>query len=65
MAKRSTLLAAWFCCALFAIAARAEMRKDIEFAKLEGVSLTLDAYVSYGAGPFPTVIIVHVADDHA
>lgn len=30
MPKRSALLAAWFCCALFAVAARAELRKDIE-----------------------------------
>lgn len=59
MSKRSTLLAAWFCCALFAVAARAELRKDIEFAKPNGFSLTLDAYVPEGAGPFPTVIIVH------
>ncbi|HEX8999552.1 MAG TPA: alpha/beta hydrolase [Blastocatellia bacterium] len=59
MPKRSTLLAAWFCCALFAVAARAELRKDIEFAKPNGFSLTLDAYVPEGAGPFPTVIIVH------
>ncbi len=32
---------------------------DIEFAKPGGVSLTLDAYVPDGKGPFPTVIIVH------
>jgi alpha-L-fucosidase 2 len=41
------------------LTARAELRKDIEFAKADGVSLTLDAYVPDGAGPFPTVIIVH------
>jgi acetyl esterase len=32
---------------------------DIEFAKPGGVSLTLDAYVPEGKGPFPTIIIVH------
>ncbi|MBL8178719.1 MAG: alpha/beta hydrolase [Bryobacterales bacterium] len=32
---------------------------DIEFAKPGGVSLTLDAYVPDGKGPFPTVIVVH------
>lgn len=37
----------------------AELRSDIEFAKPGGVSLTLDAYVPEGKGPFPTVIIVH------
>ncbi|MGE0882121.1 MAG: alpha/beta hydrolase [Blastocatellales bacterium] len=59
MTKRSMLLVAWICCAVFATAARAEMHKDIEFAKPGGFSLTLDAYVPDGAGPFPTVIIVH------
>lgn len=59
MTKRSIMLAAWFCCALFAVAARAELRKDIEFAKPGGFSLTLDAYVPDGSGPFPAVIIVH------
>ena len=59
MTKRSMLLAALICCATFATAARAEMRQDIEFAKPGGFSLTLDAYVPDGAGPFPTVIIVH------
>ncbi|MFZ4794318.1 MAG: alpha/beta hydrolase [Blastocatellia bacterium] len=38
---------------------RAELRRDVEFARLGGVSLTLDASVPDGAGPFPTVIIVH------
>jgi acetyl esterase len=32
---------------------------DIEFARPGGVSLTLDAYVPDGKGPFPTVIVVH------
>ncbi|HMV81664.1 MAG TPA: alpha/beta hydrolase [Blastocatellia bacterium] len=59
MTKQSLLIAAWLCCALFAVAAKAELRKDIEFAKPDGVSLTLDAFVPEGAGPFPTVIIVH------
>jgi alpha-L-fucosidase 2 len=35
------------------------LQTDIEFAKPGGVSLTLDAYVPEGKGPFPTVIIVH------
>jgi alpha-L-fucosidase 2 len=34
-------------------------KNDIEFAKPGGVSLTLDAFVPEGKGPFPTVIIVH------
>lgn len=44
---------------LLALPAAAELRTDIEFAKPGGVSLTLDAYVPDGAGPFPAVIIVH------
>lgn len=52
------MLFALVCCALFA-PARAEMRKDVEFAKADGVSLTLDAWVPDGKGPFPTVVIVH------
>lgn len=59
MTKRSMLLVAWICCAILPTAASAEMHKDIEFAKPGGFSLTLDAYVPDGAGPFPTVIIVH------
>jgi alpha-L-fucosidase 2 len=36
-----------------------KLRTDIEFAKPGGESLTLDAYVPEGTGPFPAVIIVH------
>jgi alpha-L-fucosidase 2 len=39
--------------------ARAELKTDVEFAKVDGVSLTLDANVPDGAGPFPTAILVH------
>jgi alpha-L-fucosidase 2 len=34
-------------------------RKDVEFARPGGFSLTLDAWVPDGAGPFPAVIVVH------
>ena len=44
---------------LAAGAAHAELRKDIEFARPGGVSLTLDAWVPEGKGPFPAVIVVH------
>jgi len=40
-------------------AALAELRTDIEFAKPGGVSLTLDAFVPEGDGPFPCAILVH------
>lgn len=33
--------------------------EDVEFARPSGVSLTLDAHIPDGKGPFPTVIIVH------
>lgn len=39
--------------------ARAEYKTDIEFAKPGGVSLTLDANIPEGKGPFPTAILVH------
>jgi alpha-L-fucosidase 2 len=35
------------------------LKTDIEFAKAAGVSLTLDAFVPEGQGPFPTCILVH------
>ncbi|MDB6074915.1 MAG: hypothetical protein JWO89_2555, partial [Verrucomicrobiaceae bacterium] len=35
------------------------MKHDIEFAKAGDVSLTLDAYVPQGDGPFITCILVH------
>jgi acetyl esterase len=44
---------------LLAMQLAAEIKTDIEFAKPGGVSLTLDAYVPEGEGPFPAVIIVH------
>lgn len=44
---------------LLASTAFAELKTDIEFAKVGDVSLTLDANVPDGAGPFPTVILVH------
>ena len=59
MFKRSAVLMAVMVCVLLAAGAKAEMRKDIEFSKPGGFSLTLDAYVPDGKGPFPTVIIVH------
>ncbi len=36
-----------------------DLRRDIEFAKIGDVSLTLDAHVPPGKGPFPTCILVH------
>jgi acetyl esterase/lipase len=35
------------------------LTKDIEYARPGGVSVRLDAFVPDGAGPFPTVIMVH------
>ena len=40
-------------------AAFADLKKDIEFAKVGDVSLTLDAFTPDGDGPFPTCILVH------
>ena len=44
---------------LAAAVSYAGMRTDVEFAKRGAESLTLDAYVPDGQGPFPAVIIVH------
>lgn len=41
------------------IPAWGELRRDIEFAKPDGYSLTLDAWVPEEAGTYPAVIIVH------
>lgn len=35
------------------------MNTDIEYSNVDGVSLTLDAYVPEGKGPFPACILVH------
>ncbi len=42
-----------------AIMSAAQMRTDVEYAKKGNVSLTLDASVPDGGGPFPAVILVH------
>jgi len=47
-------------CLLFTqSAALAELKTDIEFAKVGDISLTLDANIPDGKGPFATVILVH------
>ena len=46
-------------CVLTATLMPAEMRSDVEFARRGTESLTLDAYIPHGPGPFPAVIIVH------
>ena len=33
--------------------------KDVQYAEVDGVRLTLDAHVPEGPGPFPTAILVH------
>jgi alpha-L-fucosidase 2 len=50
---------AFFTLLLLCVTAVAELKTDIEFGKVGDVSLTLDAHVPDGAGPFPTVILVH------
>ena len=44
---------------VFAVAARAELKTDLEFARPGGTPLTLDAFVPDGKGPFATCILVH------
>ena len=47
------------CLLALTFTAWAELKTDIEFASPGGVSLTLDAFVPEGDGPFPTCILVH------
>lgn len=44
---------------LSSLVASAELIQDVEFAKPDGVSLTLDVNVPDGKGPFPIAILVH------
>ncbi len=44
---------------LLVVSARAELKTDIEYARPGGVSLTLDAFVPEGKGPFAACILVH------
>jgi acetyl esterase len=50
-----------FACILFALCgwARAADFHDIEYEKIDGVSLTLDAHIPDGQGPFAAAILVH------
>jgi alpha-L-fucosidase 2 len=41
------------------LSARAELKTNIEFAKIGDISLTLDAFTPEGEGPFQTCILVH------
>ncbi len=61
-------VARWsFCLLLLTVTASASgaepnipgLKPDVEFAKVGDVSLTLDAFVPEGGGPFPTCILVH------
>ena len=47
------------CLLALTFTAWADLKTDIEFARPGGVSLTLDAFVPEGEGPFPTCILVH------
>lgn len=46
-------------CGLAAVGTRAELRRDVEYGRADGVSLKLDVNVPDGAGPFPVAILVH------
>lgn len=46
-------------CLIAALAAAADLKKDIEFSRPGGMPLTLDASIPDGKGPHPAVIIVH------
>jgi alpha-L-fucosidase 2 len=47
------------CLACAALSAAALDQKDVEYDKVNGLSLLLDLHVPDGAGPFPAAILVH------
>jgi acetyl esterase len=44
---------------LLSFSVRAELKRDVVFARVGELELTLDAHVPEGTGPFPTAILVH------
>ena len=44
---------------LFCVSSHAEDFKDVPYTNIAGVSLTLDAHIPDGAGPFPAAVLVH------
>ncbi|MEO8125486.1 MAG: alpha/beta hydrolase [Bryobacteraceae bacterium] len=53
------MLVRLFLLVVFCAFAHADIRKDIEYAKVGDASLTFDVSVPEGPGPFPTAILVH------
>ena len=41
------------------VSSHAEDFKDVLYADIAGVALTLDAHIPDGAGPFPAAVLVH------
>jgi alpha-L-fucosidase 2 len=56
--KYHFFIAVVFLCPAFLTAA-VQVRTDIEFRRVSGESLKLDAHIPEGPGPFPAVILVH------
>lgn len=46
-------------CVFFRFNASAESFRDVEYARVDGISLKLDVNVPEGKGPFPIAILVH------
>jgi alpha-L-fucosidase 2 len=46
-------------CLALCLAAGAADFKDVQFAEVDGVRLTMDAHVPEGVGPFPAAVLVH------
>jgi alpha-L-fucosidase 2 len=55
----ATSIALVFLFSACGIARADELRKDIEYATVDGESLKLDANVPDGTGPFPVVLVIH------
>ena len=46
-------------CLALCLAAGAADFKNVQFAEVDGVRLTMDAHVPEGVGPFPAAVLVH------
>jgi acetyl esterase/lipase len=55
--RKLTLL--WIAFVVFALPSRAEELKDVEYGRVQGERLTLDAHIPDGTGPFRGAILVH------
>lgn len=56
---KTAMMGALFVLLAIPLWAIAEVKKDVEYGRIDGVPLLLDAYLLDGPGPYPTLIYVH------